>query len=64
MAVARYKVTIEKVTRESYEMVLEAETVMAALDEARHLVANRNRNLRDGKFHVTKIETQEPETNE
>jgi hypothetical protein len=51
----KFKITVEHVIREEYEMVFEDENIMRAFDKARELVAARNKTVRAGKFFVTKI---------
>lgn len=58
---AKFKVTIERVILEQYEMTLEDDSIVHALDEARALVDTRNAKSKGGYFHVTKIETQRNE---
>jgi hypothetical protein len=55
----KFKVTIERVLREEYEMILEDESITNALDEARKIVAVRNEKNKVGQFFITKIETKE-----
>jgi hypothetical protein len=55
----KFKVTIKQVIEEEYEMTLEDDSIVKALDEARRLVEVRNKTSKHGKFHVTKIETEE-----
>jgi len=56
MVKSRYKVTVEKVTRESYQMLLEGENIMEVFDEVRLLAERRNQRATNGQYHVTKIE--------
>jgi len=58
----RFTVTIEKVTRETHVVVLEGDSLMEAFDEARQLVEKRNEKQKNGKYFVTKIESEERET--
>jgi hypothetical protein len=50
-----YKITIKRFVQEEYEMTLDGEHIMAAFDEARRLVAARNKTSSVGTFAVTKI---------
>lgn len=49
------KVTIKRISTETYEMELEGDCVQV-LDQARAMVAKRNRKP-DTTFHVAKVET-------
>lgn len=55
----KFKVIIERVIREEYEMILEDESITNALDEALKIVAARNEKNKVGQFFITKIETKE-----
>lgn len=55
----KFKVTIERVIREEYEMVLEGESITQALDEARKIITVRNEKNKLGQFFIAKIETKE-----
>ncbi len=57
--VSKFKITIKQVIEEEYEMTLEDESIVGALDEARRLVAIRNKTSKHGQFHVTKVEKEE-----
>lgn len=51
------KVTVERISRETYEMELEGDCVQV-LDQARAMVAKRNLITQaDTTFHVAKVET-------
>jgi hypothetical protein len=50
-----FNITIKRYVEEEYEMSLDGEHIMAAFDEARRLVAARNKTSKMGKFAVTKI---------
>jgi hypothetical protein len=52
----QYTITIQRVVKEDYTMVLEGETAMQAFDTARHMVACRNKTSAVGTFTVTKVE--------
>jgi len=56
MVKARFKVTVEKVTRESHQLIFEGENIMEVFDEVRLLAERRNQNTNNGKYYVTKIE--------
>lgn len=51
-----YTITIQRVIKEDYTMVLDAETAMQAFDTARKLVASRNKTSVVGTFSVMKVE--------
>lgn len=51
-----FKIIIKRVDTEEYELVLDNNSMMAAFDEARRLVAARNKTSKIGKYHVTKID--------
>lgn len=55
----KFKITIQRIETEEYEMVLEKESIMVAFDEARRLAEHRNKTSNIGTFVVTKIETEE-----
>lgn len=57
----RYRVTIEKVTREIHEVVFDGDELMEVFDEARHLVSQRNKSDFFGQYYVSKIQ-EEPES--
>jgi competence protein ComGC len=53
---ATYTITIVKVESETYEMELEAEGSMSALDQARSMVKERNEKCPQGtRFSVLKV---------
>jgi hypothetical protein len=54
---ANFKITIQRVVREDYEVEIEADDIMLAFDMATSMVAKRNERTNNGKFYVTKIET-------
>lgn len=60
----KYKITIRRQLIEDYEMVLENDNLMAALDEARRQVTCRNERSKIGKYSVIKIEEVKKEDNE
>lgn len=51
-----YTITIQRVVKEDYTMILEAETAIQAFDEARRIVASRNKTSITGTFSVMKVE--------
>lgn len=51
----KYRITIQRVLKEEYEMELEAEGLMPALDQARSIVSTRNEQLTSGKYSVIRI---------
>ena len=51
----KFKVTIERLTKDTYEMIIEDDTIMGAFDQARHLTKIRTHNEQD-RYFVTKIE--------
>lgn len=53
-----FTITIEKVERETYQMDLQAETAVAALDAARAMVKPRNK-VPNIKYSVIKVESKE-----
>lgn len=53
----KFKIVITQVIEKEYEMILENDNVMQALDEARSLVEIRNKSNKNGQFFVTKIDT-------
>ncbi len=55
----KFKVTIERVIREEYEMVLEGESIVQALDDAHKIVTARNEKNKIGQFFISRIETKE-----
>ena len=59
----KHRITIRRVLIEDYEMVLENDSVMTSLDEARKLVAARNETSKIGRFSVIKIEEVKEEDN-
>jgi hypothetical protein len=54
----QYKITIEQIIKENHEVVLDADNVMSALDQAREMVKVRNqKNKTPGNiFSVSKVE--------
>jgi hypothetical protein len=55
---SKCKVTIERISKETYEMDLEYSDCMQALDHARQIVADRNKSATSGTtFRVAKVET-------
>lgn len=55
----KFKVVIERIIHEEYEMILEDESIINALDEARQVVAVRNEKNKVGQFFIKSIETKE-----
>jgi hypothetical protein len=51
----KFKITIERILKEEYEMELEDDTIMGAFDEARKLTTARNVTSQIGRFFITKI---------
>jgi hypothetical protein len=54
----KFKVIIKHIIEENHEMILEGDSIVDALDEARRLAALRNETNKHGTFHLTKIETE------
>jgi hypothetical protein len=52
----KYKIIIQRVVKENYEMVLEGEDTMTALDQAREMVKTRNATSTSGVYSVIKID--------
>jgi hypothetical protein len=52
-----YTITIQRIVKEDYTMVLDAESAIQALDVARQMVEIRNkRSATSGTFFVMKVE--------
>jgi len=45
------------IIEEEFEMVLDSNSIVDALDEARLLISKRNKTNKVGQFYLTKIET-------
>jgi len=54
----KFKITIRRIQAEDYEMELESETIVTALDEIRRIIKARNKSNINGTFHLYKIETE------
>jgi len=55
----KFKITIQRVIKEEYDMELEADGAMAAFDQARQMVNTRNQASTSGKYSVIKVELKE-----
>jgi len=53
-----YKVTIQQIKKDIHEVVLEGDSAMSVLDQAREMVKNRNskNKIPGNTFSVTKVE--------
>lgn len=56
MGKTNYTITVERVVKEQYDMILEAETSMQALDEARQMCVVRNKRSTSGTYSVISVE--------
>jgi hypothetical protein len=53
----KFKITIERVEKETYDLNLEGDDVLSTLDAARAMVKARNEVSTNGVYSVIKIET-------
>jgi hypothetical protein len=56
MAKTNFTVIVQRVSKEEYEMTLEATSAMQALDEARRMCVARNKRSTTGTFSVISVE--------
>ncbi len=52
----KFKVVVQRVVKEQYDMELNSDTIMNALDQARDMVKVRNERSTSGKYSVIKID--------
>lgn len=53
---SKFHITVQRVIKEEYDMELEAENLVSALDQAREMVRIRNERINDEQYSVTRIE--------
>ena len=53
---SKFRITVQRVIKEEYDMELEAENLVSALDQAREMVRVRNERINDEQYSVTRIE--------
>lgn len=52
----KFKVVVQRVVKEQYDMELDSDNIMNALDQARDMVKSRNEKSTSGKYSVIKID--------
>jgi len=54
--IKKYRAIIEQVKKEEHEVILTCDSAMAALDQARQMVSQRNNNSNNNVYSVIKVE--------
>lgn len=52
----KFKVVVQRVVKEQYDMELDSDGIMNALDQARDMVKDRNARSTSGQYSVIKID--------
>lgn len=52
----KFNVTVERMVKEEYQMTLQTDTAMQALDQAREMAKARNKTSLSGHYSIIKVE--------